>query len=77
MKFVALGLVVGMLSGVLGLGGGIFPGRPGGSSLGRIENEYQDRPGLAWSFIFGIFAPPTFSLVVVPRVYFLTNQRRG
>jgi multidrug efflux pump subunit AcrB len=30
--------------------------------------------GLAWSFIFGIFASTTFSLVVVPLVYFLTNE---
>jgi multidrug efflux pump subunit AcrB len=31
--------------------------------------------GLAWSFIFGIFASTMFSLVVVPLVYFLINQR--
>ncbi len=33
--------------------------------------------GLAWSFIFGIFASTAFSLVVVPLVYFLINDRRG
>jgi multidrug efflux pump subunit AcrB len=32
--------------------------------------------GLAWSFIFGIFASTAFSLVVVPLVYFLINERR-
>jgi multidrug efflux pump subunit AcrB len=26
--------------------------------------------GLAWSFIFGIFASTTFTLVVVPLVYY-------
>jgi hypothetical protein len=31
---------------------------------------------LAWSFIFGIFASTAFSLVVVPLVYFLINERR-
>ena len=30
--------------------------------------------GLAWSFIFGIFASTAFSLVVVPLVYFLINE---
>ena len=32
--------------------------------------------GLAWSFIFGIFASTAFSLVVVPLVYFLINERQ-
>jgi len=32
--------------------------------------------GLAWSFIFGIFASTAFSLVVVPLVYFLIHVRR-
>jgi len=31
--------------------------------------------GLAWSFIFGIFASTAFSLLVVPVVYFLLNRR--
>jgi multidrug efflux pump subunit AcrB len=31
--------------------------------------------GLAWSFIFGIFASTAFSLVVVPLVYFLIYAR--
>ena len=31
--------------------------------------------GLAWSFIFGIFASTAFSLVVVPLVYFLLHDR--
>jgi multidrug efflux pump subunit AcrB len=30
--------------------------------------------GLAWSFIFGIFASTAFSLLVVPVVYFLINK---
>jgi multidrug efflux pump subunit AcrB len=30
--------------------------------------------GLAWSFIFGIFASTAFSLLVVPVVYFLINR---
>ncbi len=30
--------------------------------------------GLAWSFIFGIFASTAFSLYVVPLVYFLINR---
>jgi multidrug efflux pump subunit AcrB len=30
--------------------------------------------GLAWSFIFGIFASTAFSLVVVPLVYYLTHR---
>jgi multidrug efflux pump subunit AcrB len=30
--------------------------------------------GLAWSFIFGIFASTAFSLYVVPVVYFLLNR---
>jgi multidrug efflux pump subunit AcrB len=30
--------------------------------------------GLAWSFIFGIFASTAFSLYVVPVVYFLINR---
>jgi multidrug efflux pump subunit AcrB len=32
--------------------------------------------GLAWSFIFGIFASTAFSLVVVPLVYFLLHVRK-
>jgi multidrug efflux pump subunit AcrB len=32
--------------------------------------------GLAWSFIFGIFASTAFSLVVVPLIYFLIHQRK-
>jgi multidrug efflux pump subunit AcrB len=31
--------------------------------------------GLAWSFIFGIIASTLFSLVVIPIVYYLINQR--
>ncbi len=31
--------------------------------------------GLAWSFIFGIIASTLFSLVVIPVVYFLINQK--
>ena len=31
--------------------------------------------GLAWSFIFGIFASTAFSLYVVPIVYFLINRK--
>jgi multidrug efflux pump subunit AcrB len=31
--------------------------------------------GLAWSFIFGIFASTLFSLLVIPVVYFLTHKR--
>jgi len=30
--------------------------------------------GLAWSFIFGIFASTLFSLLVIPVVYFLINK---
>jgi multidrug efflux pump subunit AcrB len=33
--------------------------------------------GLAWSFIFGIFASTAFSLVVVPLVYFMIHARAG
>jgi multidrug efflux pump subunit AcrB len=33
--------------------------------------------GLAWSFIFGIFASTAFSLYVVPLVYFLLNRKSG
>jgi multidrug efflux pump subunit AcrB len=33
--------------------------------------------GLAWSFIFGIFASTAFTLVVVPVVYSLINRRRA
>jgi multidrug efflux pump subunit AcrB len=33
--------------------------------------------GLAWSFIFGIFASTAFSLVVVPLVYFLLYAPKG
>jgi len=32
--------------------------------------------GLAWSFIFGIFASTAFSLYVVPVVYFLLNRKK-
>ncbi len=32
--------------------------------------------GLAWSFIFGIFASTAFSLYVVPIVYFLINREK-
>ena len=31
--------------------------------------------GLAWSFIFGVIASTLFSLVVIPVVYFLINQK--
>jgi multidrug efflux pump subunit AcrB len=31
--------------------------------------------GLAWSFIFGIFASTAFSLYVVPVVYYLLNRK--
>ncbi|MEY2701248.1 MAG: hypothetical protein RIQ52_2003, partial [Pseudomonadota bacterium] len=33
--------------------------------------------GLAWSFIFGIFASTAFSLIVVPLVYFLLNHTKA
>jgi multidrug efflux pump subunit AcrB len=33
--------------------------------------------GLAWSFIFGIFASTAFSLIVVPLVYFMTHRGEG
>ncbi|MEN9681651.1 MAG: hypothetical protein RLZZ627_1544 [Pseudomonadota bacterium] len=33
--------------------------------------------GLAWSFIFGIFASTAFSLYVVPLVYFLINRGKA
>ena len=33
--------------------------------------------GLAWSFIFGIFASTAFSLYVVPVVYFLINRDKN
>ena len=33
--------------------------------------------GLAWSIIFGIFASTTFTLVVIPTVYWLLYRRRG
>lgn len=32
--------------------------------------------GLAWSFIFGIFASTAFSLVVVPLIYYLIDHRK-
>jgi multidrug efflux pump subunit AcrB len=32
--------------------------------------------GLAWSFIFGIFASTLFSLLVIPTVYFLINREK-
>jgi multidrug efflux pump subunit AcrB len=31
--------------------------------------------GLAWSFIFGIFASTAFSLAVVPLIYYLIHRR--
>ncbi len=33
--------------------------------------------GLAWSFIFGIFASTAFTLVVVPLIYYLTHARKA
>jgi multidrug efflux pump subunit AcrB len=33
--------------------------------------------GLAWSFIFGIFASTLFSLLVIPVVYFLINKEKN
>jgi multidrug efflux pump subunit AcrB len=33
--------------------------------------------GLAWSFIFGLFASTLFTLIVVPLIYFLIYQDRG
>lgn len=33
--------------------------------------------GLAWSFIFGIFASTLFSLLVIPAVYFLINREKS
>ncbi|HZO82466.1 MAG TPA: efflux RND transporter permease subunit [Candidatus Binataceae bacterium] len=33
--------------------------------------------GLAWSFIFGIFASTAFTLIVVPLLYYLVYHRRG
>jgi multidrug efflux pump subunit AcrB len=33
--------------------------------------------GLAWSFIFGIFASTLFSLLVIPVVYFLINKENA
>lgn len=33
--------------------------------------------GLAWSFIFGIFASTLFSLLVIPTVYFLINREKA
>ena len=32
--------------------------------------------GLAWSFIFGLFASTAFSLVVVPVIFYLQASRR-
>jgi multidrug efflux pump subunit AcrB len=32
--------------------------------------------GLAWSFIFGIFASTAFTLVVIPLIYFMTYRNR-
>jgi multidrug efflux pump subunit AcrB len=32
--------------------------------------------GLAWSFIFGIFASTTFTLLVVPMIYYLVYGRK-
>jgi hypothetical protein len=32
--------------------------------------------GLAWSFIFGLFASTAFSLVVVPLIYYMLESRR-
>jgi multidrug efflux pump subunit AcrB len=33
--------------------------------------------GLAWSFIFGLFASTAFSLVVVPLIFYLQARRRN
>jgi multidrug efflux pump subunit AcrB len=33
--------------------------------------------GLAWSFIFGLFASTLFTLVVVPVIFYLLASRRG
>jgi multidrug efflux pump subunit AcrB len=33
--------------------------------------------GLAWAFIFGIFASTAFTLVVIPLIYYLVYHRRG
>lgn len=33
--------------------------------------------GLAWAFIFGIFASTAFTLIVVPLIYYLVYHRRG
>jgi multidrug efflux pump subunit AcrB len=33
--------------------------------------------GLAWSFIFGIFASTAFTLIVVPLIYYLVYHRHG
>jgi multidrug efflux pump subunit AcrB len=33
--------------------------------------------GLAWSFIFGIFASTMFTLIVVPLVYFMLHEKEG
>jgi multidrug efflux pump subunit AcrB len=33
--------------------------------------------GLAWSFIFGLFASTAFSLVVVPVIYYLLANRKN
>ena len=31
--------------------------------------------GLAWSFIFGIFASTAFTLIVVPLIYYLVYRK--
>ncbi len=33
--------------------------------------------GLAWSFIFGLFASTAFSLLVVPLIYYLLASRKA
>jgi len=33
--------------------------------------------GLAWAFIFGLFASTMFSLVVVPLIYFLLEKKKA
>jgi len=47
-----------------------------GKNQQSIESDPIDSifSGLAWSFIFGIFASTLFSLLVIPVVYFLINN---
>jgi len=33
--------------------------------------------GLAWSFIFGLFASTMFSLIVVPLIYFMLEKKKA